>query len=332
MSARGRHRVVKKRTKYGIGATAAVAGVSALSLTISNPIPPLASADEQPNTVEAASRSASPYGTHHGYRHHHRESRSHQRHAIPDASRSSTARSQQHHYTPRHSQPDPSLTASASASSDSTPTSRYSRQQPTSRTSSGSAHQQSSASGSARSSASSSAAAAPASPKAQPSTATSGSERVINTAYITAYTYYDNTPAGSAAISHPVLHNKAGGSGTYADPITIAVGHDLSSGRDVLDYPAGTRIYIPDYKRYFIVEDTCGDGGSPEDGPCHNTSQAPGNASTWLDVWIGGSSGSESQVQSCANQVTGVRTIIVNPSSNHPVTSGDVFSGGGCLR
>lgn len=40
------------------------------------------------------------------------------------------------------------------------------------------------------------------------------SEKVVNTAYLTAYTWYDNTPAGSAEIANPVVHSKAGGKGT----------------------------------------------------------------------------------------------------------------------
>lgn len=53
--------------------------------------------------------------------------------------------------------------------------------------------------------------------------------------------------------------------------MTIAVGHSRKSGQDVLDIPAGTRIDHPDVRRYFIVEDTCGDGPKPEEGrPCRH--------------------------------------------------------------
>src|SRR5215216_6526313 len=54
-------------------------------------------------------------------------------------------------------------------------------------------------------------------------------------AYLTGYTWWDNTPAGSAAIAHPVLHATAGGVGTYADPITVGY---TSAGPDI---PYGTR-------------------------------------------------------------------------------------------
>ena len=40
-------------------------------------------------------------------------------------------------------------------------------------------------------------------------------------AYLTGYSYWDNTPPGSAAISKPVIHRRAGGTGKYNDPITI---------------------------------------------------------------------------------------------------------------
>ena len=111
---------------------------------------------------------------------------------------------------------------------------------------------------------------------------------VVPDTYLTAYTWFDNTPEGSPDISNPVKHKKAGGAGTYADPVTIAVGHSLETGKDVLDFPAGTLIYLPDVRRYFIVEDTCGDGPAPEDGPCHSGASEHGGASIWLDMWIGG--------------------------------------------
>lgn len=155
-----------------------------------------------------------------------------------------------------------------------------------------------------------------------PPVVSSGSETRIN-AYVTAYTYWDNTPAGSADISHPILHNKAGGMGTYADPITIAVGHSITGGKDILDYPAGTRMYIPTVRRYFIVEDTCGDGNTPQNGPCHSGYQ--GNP--WIDIWIDGNSGTKSSTNTCAENLTDVHAVIINPASSYAVVSGPVFNG-----
>ncbi|MFF2344590.1 hypothetical protein [Pseudarthrobacter sp. NPDC058119] len=163
-------------------------------------------------------------------------------------------------------------------------------------------------------------AAAPAAPApgAQP-----GAERIVPTTYTTAYTWFDNTPAGSATISHPVLHQSAGGTGTFEDPITIAVGHSLASGHDVLDFPAGTRIYLPDVRRYFIVEDTCGDGNEPQSGPCHQGANANGTNSTiWIDMWIGGQGASAGAADDCASRVTNVNTAVFNPASNYAVAPG----------
>ena len=55
-------------------------------------------------------------------------------------------------------------------------------------------------------------------------------------AFITGYTFYSNTPAKSAVVSHPVIHDVAGGVGTWADPTTMAVGHSMAGGRSRLDF------------------------------------------------------------------------------------------------
>lgn len=149
--------------------------------------------------------------------------------------------------------------------------------------------------------------------------------------FVTAYTWFDNTPPGSTVISHPVLHKAAGGKGTYADPVTIAVGHSRKTGEDVLDIPAGTRIYLPNVRRYFIVEDTCGDGPNPEEGPCHTGAEKYGDATLWVDMWIGGKGEPQSFVRNCARKVTGVTTAIFNPKDNYPVAAGQgVIHDGNC--
>ena len=160
-------------------------------------------------------------------------------------------------------------------------------------------------------------------PAPAPVVPASSSERVVHTTYTTAYTWYDNTPVGSATISHPILHSTAGGTGTYNDPITIAVGHSTATGKDVLDFPAGTRIYLPDVRRYFIVEDSCGDGDDPQGGPCHQGTNVEGTNSTiWIDMWIGGQSMSADGADNCASRVTNVRTAVFNPASNYAVAPG----------
>ncbi len=153
-------------------------------------------------------------------------------------------------------------------------------------------------------------------------------------AYTTGYTYYDNTPVDSAVVSHPVLHTQAGGTGTYADPITVAVGHDLSGGIDRLDYPSGTRFYVPNVRRYFIVEDTCGDGASPQNGPCHTG--YPASTSAWLDLWIDGRDSSREVANDCLAQITDANgeahLVIENPAANYLVTPGAIIQNGTCTQ
>lgn len=143
-------------------------------------------------------------------------------------------------------------------------------------------------------------------------------------AFITGYSYFDNTPPGSARISHPVLHSVAGGRGTYDDPITVAVGHVREGGVSVLDWPAGTRFYVPNLRRYLIVEDTCGDGERPQDGPCHTG--YPAGSTTWLDVWIGGEGGTQAGAERCMRKITGVWDVIVDPGPGYPVAPGEIYA------
>lgn len=143
--------------------------------------------------------------------------------------------------------------------------------------------------------------------------------------YLTGYTFWDNTPPGSAEIARPVLRNKAGGTGTWQSPITIAVGHRIENGRQTLDYPAGTRFYLPRLQKYAIVEDVCGDGATPQNGPCHSGYKGH----PWLDIWIGGKGVSAAEADACARRITAVQPIILDPPSNLPVQKGEI-AGNGC--
>lgn len=158
-----------------------------------------------------------------------------------------------------------------------------------------------------------------------------GSDAQNVTAYVTGYDIYDNTPPGSPVISNPVLHQLAGGTGTYQDPITVAVGHSIINGQDILDWPPATRFYIPNLRRYFIVEDTCGDGPTPQNGPCHNLSSADPGAQTWLDVWVDGSQLSDSAANSCENAITHNQLVIENPASDYAMVPGAI-AGSSCTQ
>lgn len=146
-------------------------------------------------------------------------------------------------------------------------------------------------------------------------------DKVIS-AYTTGYGWPDNTPP-SAEISDGVIHSSAGGTGTFADPITVAVGHTITGSKDILDYPKGTKFYFPFLLKYGIVEDTCGDGNTPQNGPCHTGYK--GNV--WLDLWVGGKGLPASGTLACEDAITDIHQVILNPVSTYPVNAGPVYSG-----
>ena len=143
-------------------------------------------------------------------------------------------------------------------------------------------------------------------------------------AYVTGYSYWDNTPPATVQISHPVKHQHAGGLGTFSNPVTLAVGHRIIAGEDVLDIPAGTLFYLPRLRKYAIVEDTCGDGPSPQDGPCHTGYQ--GNI--WLDIYVDGVSTDKAVSEACMSKITGLQPVVMDPGPHMSVVIGPVTEGG----
>lgn len=126
---------------------------------------------------------------------------------------------------------------------------------------------------------------------------------------LTGYSWWDNTPAGSAEVGNPILHKEAGGTGSYADPITVAVPKTR--------YRPGTRFYLPTVRRYVIIEDS-------------GASSASSGSDTHLDMWVDGRGGSESAVSACMDRITGKVPAEVNPPPGRPVMSGPIYSGGSC--
>ena len=143
--------------------------------------------------------------------------------------------------------------------------------------------------------------------------------------YLTGYSYWDNTPPGSSAISHPVIHKRAGGNGSYRNPITLAVGHAIIGGRDRLDFSAGTRFYFPRLRKYAIVEDSCGDGARPQNGPCHTGYRGK----PWVDIYVDGAKYPKALSKQCFNRLTGIQIAIISPNRNYRVVKGSL-TGSGC--
>jgi hypothetical protein len=134
--------------------------------------------------------------------------------------------------------------------------------------------------------------------------------------WLTGYSYQDNTPPGSSIVSAPLLHQKAGGTGTYTDPITVAApGHNDGNG---MGFAPGTRFYLPSVQRYVIVEDS---GASP----------APSGTDGHLDMWVDGEGGDKSASDDCMNRITSSSAeAIENPPPGEPVTSGPITKDGQC--
>jgi 3D (Asp-Asp-Asp) domain-containing protein len=124
--------------------------------------------------------------------------------------------------------------------------------------------------------------------------------------FLTGYTWWDNSPPGSGAIAHPVLHQTAGGVGTYADPITLAVGY-TSAGPFI---PYGTRLYFPNLKKYVIVEDICGACGTP-----------PADVTYRLDIWLDARRLSAAQAHACAARNTGNQPVVQDPPDGLPTST-----------
>jgi hypothetical protein len=148
-------------------------------------------------------------------------------------------------------------------------------------------------------------------------------------AFITMYGWYDNTPP-SATISYPKLHKTAGGTGTFADPITYA--------SDKAETAPGTKIYVPRVQKYFIMEDDCEEcdadwkGHGPDGGP-----------NMWhFDLWLGGKGGNAIGAIECEDALTNynpdntpkLESVIVNAPSGEKVSSAPLFntSTGACIN
>ncbi|SMC74886.1 hypothetical protein [Kibdelosporangium aridum] len=118
----------------------------------------------------------------------------------------------------------------------------------------------------------------------------------------------NNDPPGSRAIAYTnVMHGQAGGTGTFDDPITFAAGTDR--------YQPGTKIYVPDLKRYFILEDLC-----------------PQCSGTTINVWTG--SATDSGSVDCQRSLSrnGAWAYEVGPPAGRAVVAGDLYQNGRCFR
>lgn len=127
-------------------------------------------------------------------------------------------------------------------------------------------------------------------------------------AWITGYTYWDNTPPGSAAIARPTVHDQAGGIGTWDDPITLAVGRSKAGWH----YAPGTRMYLEELQKYAVVEDLCGACSKGRKGRAH------------FDLYLGGQNTTARVARACAGKITAVHSVVIHPAPDYPVTPGEI--------
>jgi len=138
-------------------------------------------------------------------------------------------------------------------------------------------------------------------------------------AFVTLYGYVDNSPPGRA-IAHPCIHRHAGGTGTFADPVTFAT--------DVQELGWCTRIYVPYLRRYFVHEDECTE--------CDRSWRRLHRYR--FDAWAGGDARSLDQPErgallACESRWTRGSSIrdpanpevLVDPPANLPVTAAPLF-------
>jgi 3D (Asp-Asp-Asp) domain-containing protein len=146
-----------------------------------------------------------------------------------------------------------------------------------------------------------------------------GGERSIFGA-VTFYGYDDNDNGagtrGSAAIAYPGLHRMATEDvGSYERPSTFATDRRIA--------PRGSRIYIPKFRKYYIMEDLC--------GACKASAD---RGQVKVDLFMGGNTALQGQpLVDCQRAHTTAdhsEEIIFNPGPHHPVDPTPLFKDGVC--
>ena len=132
--------------------------------------------------------------------------------------------------------------------------------------------------------------------------------------YVTFYGWADNSPPGGAIAypkngGFPTIHDTAGGTGTYADPITFATDKD--------EIPVGTRLYVPFIEKYMIMEDDCVECDSDW------TSSHKWHTDLWMNS---NASETSSALISCEDAWTRTAAVIeINPPTGRTVTTAPLF-------
>ena len=126
---------------------------------------------------------------------------------------------------------------------------------------------------------------------------------------ITLYGWADNTPPGPS-LEYPIIHQTAGGAGTFQDPISFAA--------EPKQFKPGTKIYVPRLRKYFIMEDWC------ESAHRKYTKK---KGLPLIDLWIGGTEKSNrAELLEAENDLSQTPDVIyVNPPDNLEVDNDKLF-------
>ncbi len=149
---------------------------------------------------------------------------------------------------------------------------------------------------------------APSGDDSSPETGIASDGGHLMTMYVTFYGWADNSPPGGA-IAYPTIHRTAGGTGTYADPITFAT--------DRAELAPGTILYVPFIEKYVVMEDDCAECDTD-----WMTSQK------WhIDLWMNSNAGENTNaLLACEDQWTRSSTSVeVDPPSDRLVTTAPLF-------
>ncbi|GIG61394.1 carbohydrate-binding protein [Longispora fulva] len=139
--------------------------------------------------------------------------------------------------------------------------------------------------------------------------------------FLTFYGWWDNTPPGGD-ISYPQIHDTAGGKGSYADPITFAT--------STSELAAGTRVWVPRVRKYFIMEDSCQECSADWSG--HGPNGGPNLRH--IDLWLGGKGGNAMNAIDCEDALTHynadntptMEPVVVNPGADEPYDATPIFN------
>ncbi len=136
--------------------------------------------------------------------------------------------------------------------------------------------------------------------------ATDTASATYETHLVTWYGWPDNSPPGPG-IAYPTIHSVAGGTGTYADPITFAT--------DPKEFAPGTILYVPFIEKYVIMEDAC--------AQCI-TDWSSGKRH--IDIWMNSDASHGSALLACQDGWTrSAVDVEISPPPDRPVTTPPLF-------